>query len=161
MLKMFFKLKILFFLFIFQYSIVNAQESINASGGDALGSGGSTAYSIGQVVYTINTSSSGTSEQGVQHAYEIYSVGIKETEVNIFLSVFPNPTFGNLELNVGNEHLDDLNFVLYDALGKLIENKKITKTTETFSMEYLPGATYFLSVRKHNTELKSFKIIKY
>jgi hypothetical protein len=93
MLKMFFKLKILFFLFIFQYSIVNAQESINASGGDALGSGGSTAYSIGQVVYTINTSSSGTSEQGVQHAYEIYSVGIKETEVNIFLSVFPNPTF--------------------------------------------------------------------
>lgn len=144
----------------FNYSI-NAQESINAAGGEASGSGGSAAYSIGQVVYTSNTSLNGTSEQGVQHAYEIYSVGIKETEINIFLSVFPNPTFGNLELKIENEPLVDLNFVLYDALGKLIESKKITKTIETYSMQQLPGATYFLSVRKHNIELKLFKIIKY
>jgi hypothetical protein len=161
MINIFFKSKILFFLIVFQYGILNAQESINAAGGEASGSGGSAAYSFGQVVYTSNTSSNGTLEQGVQHAYEIYTVGIKETAMNISLSVFPNPTFGNLELKVGNEHLDDLNFVLYDALGKLIESKKITTTTETFSMDHLPGATYFLSVRKHNTELKSFKIIKY
>jgi hypothetical protein len=155
------KIKILFFLFISHFGILNAQESINAAGGDASGSGGSAAYSIGQLVYTSNTSLNGTLEQGVQHAYEIYTVGIKETGMDISLSVFPNPTFGNLELKVGNEHLDDLNFVLYDAIGKLIESKKITTTTETFSMEHLPSATYFLSVRKHNTELKSFKIIKY
>jgi hypothetical protein len=101
----------LFFLVVFQYGILNAQESINSAGGEALGSGGSAAYSIGQVVYTSNTSSNGILEQGVQHAYEIYTVGIKETAMNISLSVFPNPTFGNLELKVGNEHLDDLNFV--------------------------------------------------
>ena len=142
-------------------SIIKAQESLNAGGGDAVGTGGSAAYSIGQVVYTTIAGSGGTTEQGVQHAYEIYTVGIKETNLNIFLSVFPNPTFGNLELKVGSEHLEDLTFSLYDALGKLIESKKIAKTTETFSMENLPGATYFLSVRKHNKELKSFKIIKY
>ncbi len=61
--------------------LAQSQESANASGGDATGSGGTVAYSVGQVVYTSNTSSSGTVDQGVQHAFEIYTVGIKETEL--------------------------------------------------------------------------------
>ena len=35
--------------------LAQAQESANASGGDATGSGGTVAYSVGQVVYTTNT----------------------------------------------------------------------------------------------------------
>ena len=63
---------------------VQAQESVNASGGNAIGSGGTVAYSIGQVVYTANTDASGTVSQGAQQTYEIFTVGIKETELNIF-----------------------------------------------------------------------------
>lgn len=36
-------------------SLAQAQESVNTSGGDASGSGGTVAYSVGQVVYTTNT----------------------------------------------------------------------------------------------------------
>ena len=36
--------------------MVHAQESVVSSGGDASGSGGSVAYSLGQVVYTANDS---------------------------------------------------------------------------------------------------------
>ena len=50
-----------------------AQESANSSGGDATGSGGTIAYSIGQVVYTTNTGSNGSVAKGVQHAYEIFT----------------------------------------------------------------------------------------
>ena len=71
--------------------IAQAQESANASGGVATGSGGTVAYSIGQVAYTTNTGSNGSVAQGVQHAYEIFTVGIKETELNISLTAF-SPT---------------------------------------------------------------------
>ena len=69
-----------------------AQESANASGGDATRNGGTLAYGIGQVVYTSNSASNGIVAQGVQHAYEIFAVCIKETELNFSLAVFPNPT---------------------------------------------------------------------
>jgi hypothetical protein len=72
--------------------IAQAQENANTSGGVATGSGGTVAYSIGQVAYTTNTGSNGSVDQGVQHAYEIFTVGIKETELNISLTAFPNPT---------------------------------------------------------------------
>jgi hypothetical protein len=75
---------------------------VNASGGDATGTSGTVAYSVGQVVYTSNTGSTGSVAQGVQQSYEIFMVGIKETELNISLSVFPNPTSDNLTLQISN-----------------------------------------------------------
>src|SRR5688572_14704694 len=83
-------------------SFVQAQESVNSAGGDATGSGGTVAYSIGQVVYTTNTGTSGEVAQGVQHAYEIYTFGINQTELNISLTVFPNPTANNLTLVISD-----------------------------------------------------------
>jgi len=47
---------------------VCAQDSTNSSGGNATGSGGTVAYSVGQVVYTTNTGTNGSLAQGVQHA---------------------------------------------------------------------------------------------
>jgi len=84
----------LFFLaFLLSFS-VNAQTShqvLSASGGDASGSGGSVAYSVGQIVYTTSTGTTGSVAQGVEQAYEISSVGIKETALNISLSIFQIP----------------------------------------------------------------------
>ncbi|MDD2634269.1 MAG: hypothetical protein PHW82_02085 [Bacteroidales bacterium] len=45
---------------------LQAQESVNTTGGNALGSGGSVSYSAGQVIYTNNTGTSGSVAQGVQ-----------------------------------------------------------------------------------------------
>ncbi len=77
-----------------------AQQATTASGGDASGIGGSIAYSIGQVVFTTNTNVSGTVSRGIQKAYEIFTLSIKETELKISLSVFPNPTSDNLTLQI-------------------------------------------------------------
>lgn len=46
----------------------HAQQSINSAGGDASGGSGSVAYSIGQTFYSSSSSSTGSIEQGVQHA---------------------------------------------------------------------------------------------
>ena len=141
--------------------LAQAQESANASGGVATGSGGTVAYSVGQVVYTTNTGSTGSVAQGVQHAYEIFTVGIKETELNISLSVFPNPTADNLTLQISNYNNKKLSYQLYDMQGKLLSNGQVTAQQTQINTASLPSATYFIQVvNQNNKQVQSFKIIK-
>ena len=138
-----------------------AQQSSNAAGGDATGSGGSVAYSVGQVVYTANNSPSGTVSQGVQQAYEIYSVGIKETELNISLSVFPNPIVDYLILQISDYNNEKLSFHLYDLQGKSLNKEQIIIEQTQINTSCLPPATYFIEVlNQENKQVQSFKIIK-
>jgi hypothetical protein len=140
---------------------VQAQQSANAAGGDATGSGGSAAYSVGQVVNTTHNSPSGTVSQGVQQAYEIYSVGIKETELNISLSVFPNPIVENLILQISDYNHEKLSFHLYDIQGKLVNKGQIITKQTQLNTSSLPPATYFIEVlNQENKHIQSFKIIK-
>ena len=138
-----------------------AQQATTATGSDASGSGGTVAYSLGQIVYTTNTGTNGSVAQGVQQPYEISIVlGIDNHTINLELTAYPNPTTNFLTLNVGNAELSTLNFQLYDILGKLIESRKIISSSETIAIENLPTATYFLKVTNNNNEVKTFKIIK-
>ena len=140
---------------------VQAQQSSNAAGGDATGSGGSVAYSIGQVVYTANTSPSGTVSQGVQQAYEIFLIGINETELNSSLSVFPNPILDNLTLQISDYYNEKLSFHLYDLQGKSLNKEQIIAEQTQINTSSLPPATYFIEVlNQENKHVQSFKIIK-
>lgn len=139
-----------------------AQQAATVAGGDASGSGGTVAYSVGLVVFTTNTGASGSVAQGVQQPYEISIVSVTDDpQVNIDLQVYPNPTTGQLMLSIGSNTLSDLNYQLFSLNGQLIETQKIASTITTISMETLQSATYFLKVTGDNKELKSFKIIKY
>jgi hypothetical protein len=147
--------------FAFSLSTATAQESVNATGGDASGSGGTVAYSVGQVVYTTNTAASGTVSQGVQQPYEIFTVGIKETELNISLLVFPNPTSDNLTLEISDYNNEKLTYQLYDMQGKLLNNGQVTAQQTQINTASLPPATYFINVvTQENKKVQSFKIIK-
>jgi hypothetical protein len=141
--------------------LAQAQESLNASGGDATGSGGTVAYSIGQVVYTTNTGSSGSVAQGVQHAYEIFTVSIEETTLNISLIAFPNPTSDNLTLQISDYNNEKLAYQLLDMQGKLLSNGQVTAQQTQINTASLPSATYFINVvNQENKKVQSFKIIK-
>jgi hypothetical protein len=138
---------------------LHAQESPTAAGGEATGTGGTSSYSVGQVVYTTATGTNGSLAQGVQQPYEIFvTIGIKETSINLELSVYPNPTTDYLTLKL--DEFETLNFQLIDLQGKIIENKKVSSTTTSINVENLPKALYFLNVTKNNKVVKSFKIIK-
>ena len=155
-------IKLILLLFLsFALTELKAQQVITAAGGDSSGSGGSVAYSVGQIVYTTNTGTTGSVAQGVQQPYEISIVlGVDDNSIKLELTAYPNPTTNYLTLNLGKTELSNLNFQLYDMSGKLIESNKITSITETIRMENLPSSTYFLKVTNNNKELKSFKIIK-
>jgi hypothetical protein len=140
---------------------LRAQESLNGSGGEGAGTGGSSSYSIGQVVYTTETGANGSVSQGVQQAYEISIItGINETAINLQLSANPNPTTNYIVLAVEYEQADLFTYQLIDLQGKVIENKKITAKSTTITMEALPKAVYFLNVANNKQVVKSFKVIK-
>ncbi|NBC57639.1 MAG: T9SS type A sorting domain-containing protein [Bacteroidetes bacterium] len=147
---------------------LQAQESLNASGGDAAGSGGTLAYSAGQVVYTTNTDSSGTVSQGVQQAYEIFTLGTEETELNISISIFPNPTANNLTLQISEYNNEKLSYQLYDMQGKLLNIGPVNAKQTQINTASLPSATYLIHIvnqenvsgDRRGKQVYSFKIIK-
>jgi hypothetical protein len=142
-------------------SLAQAQESVNASGGEATGSGGIVAYSVGQVVYNSNNGVNGTVDQGVQHAYEILTVGTNETTLAVSLSAFPNPINENLTLQISNYNNEKLSYQLVDLQGKLISKGQVTSQQTHINTSSLPSTTYFINVEnQENKKVQSFKIIK-
>jgi len=141
---------------------LQAQTSVNATGGNASGSGGSASYSVGKVVYTTNTGTNGSVAEGVQQPYEISVVtAIEEAKgINLSVSAYPNPTTDYLTLEVKDFELSNLHFQLYDMNGKLLQNKKLTGTETQIDMSSYVPATYFVRVIAESKSIKEFKIIK-
>jgi hypothetical protein len=148
-------------LFVGSTSLSLAQENTVASGGNATGNGGSTSYSVGQVLYTTNTGANGSVAQGVQQPYEITVIaGVNETAIHLKLSVYPNPATNYIQLKVENEKLESLTYQLIDLQGKVINTEKVTASNTTIIMEALPKAIYLINIIKNNQLIKTFKIIK-
>jgi len=148
--------------FLFSIGLVNgyAQEATTASGGDASGSGGTVAYSVGQVAYSYQSGTNGGINQGVQQPYEIFTVGIEETVLNISLSVFPNPTNDKLTLQIQDFNNEKLTYQLFDVQGKLLESKPISKNQLEINTTNFIAGTYFLNITQESKKIQSFKIIK-
>ena len=156
------KTKQLFFLFSFLFFLkANAQQSLNAAGGDATGSNGKISYTIGQIDYVSATGSNGSVSQGVQQPFEIFTLGTDDFPTIILQAiVYPNPTSSNINLIIENYSIDNLHYNLYDIQGRSIANQKITQQGTNITMENLQSANYFLQVFDNNKTLKTFKIIK-
>ena len=138
-----------------------AQQAMLASAGNATSANGSVSYSVGQVVYTTNTGTTGSVAQGVQQPFEIQTVlGTDNFNINLQMAVYPNPTTNYLQLEVKNTDFSNLTYQLYDLNGRLIANRKITTETSTIEAEQLPTGLFLLKVLDNNKEVKTFKIVK-
>jgi len=137
-----------------------AQQAILTNGGDATGNGGTVAYSIGQVIYTANTSGAISVSQGVQQGYDITTVGISTIEKNISLSVFPNPTTDDLKLEINETPGENFAYMLTDAQGKEIKTEVIKHNETHIEMKALANGIYFIQVNQENKLLKTFKVVK-
>jgi hypothetical protein len=138
-----------------------AQKGTVASGGNALGTGGSASYSIGQTDYITASGAGGTITQGIQQPYEIYVItGIETYGINLSLSVYPNPTTDLVTLSVKNTSTEKMSYILSDVQGKIIRKEKLTDNETSIFMADLRKSTYLVKVLNNNKEVKTFKIIK-
>jgi hypothetical protein len=141
---------------------LQAQERVNATGGNASGSGGSASYSVGQVVYTTNTGTSGSVAQGVQQAYEISVVsGLEQAKgINLSFTAYPNPAIDYLTLSINEFDVSNLSYQLYDMHGILLQNERISGNKTIIVLSNLVPANYFVKLSQGKQEVKTFKIIK-
>ena len=142
--------------------IVNAQETIPATGGNATGTGGSVSYTVGQITYKTISGTDGIVTQGVQQPYEISVVtAIRNSEeINLKWFIYPNPTAGITKLVFESPDFENLRFRLFDLNGGLLQDKKVESRETEISLENLSSSVYFLKVIKNNQEVKVFKIVK-
>ncbi|CAH8293400.1 putative secreted protein (Por secretion system target) [Mariniflexile fucanivorans] len=140
---------------------IYSQENLSVSGGEATGSGGTSSYSVGQLVYTTNSGNNGTLTQGVQQGIELFSLSNAEfTGLILKLATYPNPTTDYIVLKVEDSDLENLTYIMYDIQGKTITKGQALQKTTQIRMQHLDMGTYILKVNQSNKELKSFKIIK-
>jgi hypothetical protein len=152
---------ILFIIMLLLIIPIYAQQSISASGADALGSGGSSSYSVGQLVYTTNTGS-GTVSQGVQQAFEFQTLSNPAlTTVKVTAVTYPNPTKDFIILKITDRALNNLRYTLFDVSGKSIVSDAIATSSTQIQMKYLSIGAYVLKVSQKNKPLKTFKILKH
>jgi hypothetical protein len=141
---------------------LNAQSTIATAGGDATGSGGSSSFTIGQILYNTISGSNGYVIQGVQQPYEISIVtAIERTDdFNLRCVVYPNPTSGQAKLVFESSDYKNLSFRLYDIKGDILQTNKVESNETVISLENQSSGVYFLHVLKNDVEVKVFKIIK-
>jgi len=149
-------------IFLLGVVFAQAQTTVTTSGGEALGSGGTVSYSVGQVACQTYSGTNGSVAEGVQQPYEISVVaGVEVTSISLMnISAYPNPTTEFLKLKVESEKFERMNFQLYDMQGKLLQSQKLTGNETQINMSTYVPATYFVRVISNNQSIKEFKIIK-
>jgi hypothetical protein len=141
--------------------LIYAQQTIPASGGEATGSGGTSSYSVGQLVYSTNTGSNGSIAQGVQQSIELFTLSNPElTALTLTAVTYPNPTSDYIVLALKNSNLTGLSYELYDLQGRIVSKGIIQQENTAIAMQKLVTGVYVLKVNQNNQALKSFKIIK-
>ncbi|MDF3026621.1 MAG: hypothetical protein K0S23_928 [Fluviicola sp.] len=137
-----------------------SQQNTGAAALEATGTGGSVSATLGQISYSSITSPAGTVSQGVQQAYEIFTLGVdKFPDIQLSVNIFPNPTTNLVTLAVEGTS-DGLSFVLTDVTGKQLQQSPLDGPFTSIRMETYPPGTYILEVRGAKNIQKTFKIIK-
>ena len=138
-----------------------AQETAPSTDGDTSGSGGAFSFTVGQVFYTTNTSSTGSVSQGMQQAFEIQTRSNPSlSTVQLTAVTYPNPSTDYLVLKITDTAIENLQYTLFDLNGKTIISKSITTSSTEITMKNYSTGIYLLKLTKKNQLIKTFKIIK-
>ncbi|HRS18127.1 MAG TPA: T9SS type A sorting domain-containing protein [Bacteroidales bacterium] len=151
------------FLFVISCIGLHAQESVNASGGKATGSGGSASYSVGQVVYTTILGTNGSVTQGIQQPYEISVLStIEEAQgIRLVATAYPNPTVNELTLKIDAFDISNVSYLLYNNNGRVLQREPILHYITSIDMSKYTPSIYYVKIIQGDTEIKTFKIIKH
>lgn len=146
---------------------IHAQQSLNASGSIAIGTNGTAAYSIGQLVTEIVPGIEGSVATGVQQAYEISEIiegpdynRVAFEGITLTVSATLSPTTDYLQLNVLGLNISNVSFQLYSVQGKLLKSQPITQAHTQIDMRPLMPLVYFVKVKQGNAFVKTFKVVR-
>ncbi len=96
--------------------------------------------------------------QGFEQTFQFTTSFDQETQT-LFISIYPNPTAGDLNFSSGMEVLPSHLYVL-NAKGELLMAKPFTDLKQTISVSHLPGGSYFIHLAGQGRSMGVWKIQK-
>lgn len=137
------------------------RQDLTASAGSAKGSGGSSSYTVGQLIASNVSGKNGSVIQGIEIPVEIWVVtGLEVNNITLDCVVYPNPALDFLQLKVAEWYAGKLRYQLIDLNGKLLVDGMIQGAETTIGLSQLAPSFYFLKISDSKKVLKTFKILK-
>ena len=134
---------------------------VASSGTTFMNSSGSISFTIGEGVAQTLSGSDKSITQGFQQSYIAVSLINEIKAMDFAITVFPNPTTNDLTLKLIKETVMGLEYLLFDANGKLISQKNMENSETVIPLSRFAQGYYILKVQEGEKEIKSFKIIKH
>ncbi len=144
---------------VFISGAVLAQERTTASGGEATGSGGSVAFTVGVPDYTNHSGTNGSVTLGVQQPYELFSASLEEWNEEWDISVFPNPFTTHLTVQLP-ENCEKAAYIISDEQGRTVESGELSLENQTIHVSNLAMASYHLAILVNSNQVRKYHLIK-
>jgi hypothetical protein len=89
------------------------------------------------------------------------STGIKQAEILTELNAYPNPIADELTIEATTKDNSKLNYLLVDALGRVVLSGTIENSKATINTSALEKGFYSLSItNEKESSLKAIKLVK-
>ncbi len=75
--------------------------------------------------------------------------------------VYPNPSSGDIQLDIDLQHIPKATWKLFNTVGSLIDSKEIThyETSYSFDYNHLPDGVYFYTIMSEQRWIKKGKLV--
>ncbi len=143
----------------FHSDTIFGQNTVSTTGGHFKSTGGSTSFTVGQVVYVLKKGNGPYLNEGVQQVYTKKTTPIEELVYLKEVLLYPNPTQETMTLILSSKEDVQVRYTIMDYLGKEIRNGNILSEKSEISLVDLPSGNYFISL-KSKKENRIFKIVK-
>ena len=151
------KYRLLLIFFVFYSSSLFSQEVVSSQGDSYTNSGGSLDFTIGEVVTFTASNVENILTQGF-HQTNWSFVNIENHVPSYEAIIFPNPAEDFL--NIQASLYEDVSYILYDEMGKLILQGRLLTEKTSLEVSQLATGRYSLILNNSKENLKTFNIIK-
>ena len=93
----------------------------------------------------------------VQVVVNSCSTGINKNNNSTFINVYPNPSNGNVFIQIDN--IDNTSVEVYNALGEMVYTKTLNATIENINLEKLNAGVYFLHVKQNGSYIYRSNVV--
>ena len=139
-----------------------SQSTITTSGGYFKSEKNSFSYSVGQILTSQDlTKSTSLFGENVILSHGVQQVFIQNCDQSTRVEIIatPNPSSGIVTLNLINWDEKEIQYNVFDVLGKNVLSSSISDDQSRLDLSFLSSGMYIISLGYHCGSLSSFKII--